>query len=893
VYRFYTSEILLQCCKKISFRYFRGIFQNQLLVVKNKPAGNPHAFSAADRSGADDTIASMITIAGLRTWTLSASPKDQWNEIDGERAVRGVRDMLLEPQDDPITDEHALKLIDVDYYLTQRELGDWLSYERPMLLYTWLPRTCFATGEDGCFYPNLNKFIFKSGGGGEYEHELWDWDIDNFTIYSSRIRRFIYVYVQVRRLDAGRGIVCLMPAMTFDPIFFAALPETYDVTKTLKRLKTSRVQTPTGDFYLMSSGAGDKTLISLYDTSCSAGYVMSLPHFTNAVSACRMSPSFTASTLQRIMGEDEPSYHLTTMIKAAAKTSIGFIPKPDPVDRPRLYTFAYSDVTDEPRNTGRVYMRPFIDGAFAPTSCRSNDLGCIQHRVLDVAASQTPPPRRFYGYRAEFVRQLVGVARGTLVPFSLEEVLDNATEKQRKKYQHAMSIPKQDRMEAFQKTEAYSEVKDPRNIINQDPLHVLHWSAFIQPAVEYLKNEAQAPWYAFGLTPRGLAERVHQLAATVCYSLLETDFSRYDGTLSYFLREVELLVLHQLFRKVYRHQISQLWSETLNQAGKTRFSVKFFLKSQRRSGSGETSWGNTLINAFVGFCCLRELGHPPKEAYAALGLYGGDDGISDLPRGAMEKTCKLVDLKVKPLYRTHGDPVSFLGRIWPEPATHCGSYIDPIRVLSKLHYVSSADPTIPRELHAWRKGVSLLATDSQTPLLGDIARSLMALGAPSRRTIQWDHRPHKAHLNELANAEMSIDALLERFAHNPVYPPIEYSTVNLTTFYGPIVDLFADLDAFNTWERKFNQWVAFPNFEPPLMYRPPVNAPSGTVDIEGLQVGPPMASAPKIPEAGKTICPTMRLRKCPPGCKGYHPKDACFDHFRGRCKRKRCTFKHY
>ena len=892
-YRFYMADVLQQSGEKIDFRAFRAAFQNQTLLTKSLPAGNPHAYAAADRSGADDTINNLALTTGNSTWSLSASPKDQWNELDGERAVRGVRDMLIRPQNTPITSYHILKLVDVDSYLTEAEFGNWLSYGRPMVLYSWLIRSCFASGKDGFYHPVRDRFRFRSSGGGYYEHQLWDWDVDNFTVYSSRIRRYIYVYVHVRKLDFGRALVCLMPAMTFDPIFFVAVPRTYDTTRRMARLVAREVESTPSSIYIMSTGSGANGVVSFYDPSLSTGKTLSLAHYSNAASAVRLSPSFTASSLQRITGSEEPDYHLTAMIKLTAKLDNALQPRPEPVERPRMYTYAYNDVSDEPRNTGRVFMRPIVDGAFAPTSCKSNDLACIQHRVVGVAPSQKRPPRRFTEYRNEFVRLLVGSARGSLVPFTLEEVLDNATEKQRRKYQEALSSVRRDKMQAFQKTEAYPEIKDPRNIINQDPHHVLHWSCFIQAVVDCMKNELQTSWYAFGLQPEALADRVHQLAAGCCHELLETDFSRFDGTIAYFLRELELLILLSFFPHRYHQQIATLWAATLDQVGKTRFSIKFFLRSQRRSGSGETSWGNSTINAYVAYCSHREVGQTPKEAWSALGLYGGDDGISDLPRGMMEKVCNFLELKVKPAYKAHGEPLSFLGRVWPEPAVHNGSYMDPLRVLHKIHYVSCADPTIPPELHAWRKGVSLLATDAQTPILGDLALTLMALGSNSRRTISWDYRPHKAFLNELTGATRTYDQIIDRFKDSPVYPPIRKQAHNYLVFEKPIVDLVGGLKVYTAWVEKFDQWVRFPNFKPPLLHKVPLPETKSTVDCEQLQLGAKLGKAPTIPKAERQICPLMATRKCPPKCPNWHPHDACRDYFAGKCHRSSCRFKHY
>jgi hypothetical protein len=145
------------------------------------------------------------------------------------------------------------------------------------------------------------------------------------------------------------------------------------------------------------------------------------------------------------------------------------------------------------------------------------------------------------------------------------------------------------------------------------------------------------------------------------------------------------------------------------------------------SGSPATSIKNTINNAFVAYCALRESGMSPGKAWECLGVYGGDDGVDDgrvhdhLPRvaGVMGLTSKTV------LRKREDGLVTFLGRHYINAWVGGGSIADVLRQLPKLTHSTAPANAKPDAVIA-AKAISLLVTDPKTPLLSQWAKKHIA-----------------------------------------------------------------------------------------------------------------------------------------------------------------------
>lgn len=208
--------------------------------------------------------------------------------------------------------------------------------------------------------------------------------------------------------------------------------------------------------------------------------------------------------------------------------------------------------------------------------------------------------------------------------------------------------------------------------------------------------------------------------------LISTDFSKFDGTISHWLRtEVEQRCYLEAFNGDAKLR-NLLIAETKAKA-RTRFGVTYEPKSSRLSGSPLTTDGNTLINAFVAYAAWR-LAYPKsthEHSFNKIGPKAGDDSIESVNiRQTLLTVCEALGLKVKiDVIRPH-QPVPYLGRYWVDPWTTEYSMQDLARTLPKLSV--SANRQHDKFVSLQNKICGYYITDSKTPLLGDICRCVAA-----------------------------------------------------------------------------------------------------------------------------------------------------------------------
>jgi hypothetical protein len=280
---------------------------------------------------------------------------------------------------------------------------------------------------------------------------------------------------------------------------------------------------------------------------------------------------------------------------------------------------------------------------------------------------------------------------------------------------------------SFQKGEAYGKITDPRNISNVSTNHKLTYSSYTYVLADHLKK---MPWYAFGLNPRKLGHRMNQVCRGA-RSVLPSDFSRFDGSLSKPLRDFERSILARFFNPVHHDEVLQMHERQVKCRGYTKFGVGYDIGYSRLSGSPDTALFNSLINALIAYTAYRVMGKEPQAAYDSLGLYGGDDGLSpDMSVDAYSYVCKKYGLKFTGEPVEHG-PVTFLGRTYHCPWADCSSTIDMPRCLSKLHFTVSNEQDVA--VIMYRKALSLQFTDPHTPLLGSWARNVIRVSGQTIR----------------------------------------------------------------------------------------------------------------------------------------------------------------
>jgi hypothetical protein len=122
----------------------------------------------------------------------------------------------------------------------------------------------------------------------------------------------------------------------------------------------------------------------------------------------------------------------------------------------------------------------------------------------------------------------------------------------------------------------------------------------------------------------------------------------------------------------------------------------------------------------------------PEVAYAKLGIYGGDDGLSaNLTKFASEQASLSVGQKLdlERIYRSDQFGVKFLARhygpdVWFGSAD---SMCDIRRQLAKFHLTVHLPSNITREEKLKDKAFAFSLTDTNTPVLGDFVKKALEL----------------------------------------------------------------------------------------------------------------------------------------------------------------------
>lgn len=355
---------------------------------------------------------------------------------------------------------------------------------------------------------------------------------------------------------------------------------------------------------------------------------------------------------------------------------------------------------------------------FVPMKSAGNLQVAVAERIKKGVENsiKQPVPEVISNFLIEFVDILSDVL-GKLVPFPLSEI--------RSKLRLAKQVKEFDEIEdweltpemklsiaVFEKAESYDDVKIPRPIVPFQSNFKFMYSRYTLALAEAV---SVLPWYAFHRSPLSVAQRlaaIGESSARDGIDLLETDFSRFDGSISN-LRPYESILLQKLFPDDSR-ELLILWNLQFGAKYAGKFS--YVTEGERCSGSPETSVLNTIDNAMFNYAAFRNSGSSKTEAWNSLGLYGGDDGVTPTNKpDEWPKLAVLLGMNIKPKIVRKGQMVSFLGRmfggVWSGSPNSCCDLQRTVRNLCYSHD-RITDPGVKLQ----QKIGSLCITDSKTPM---------------------------------------------------------------------------------------------------------------------------------------------------------------------------------
>jgi hypothetical protein len=683
--------------------------------------GHTHGQSAAVRASASAFIDGLATSSGKRAVFLQGSAADVKNGREITRVHYWGKDWNVPARQVEKEDNDLCAMIDVDYHADMPcQLGN---HFRPLVMYTLQPTQAAADrGEYKYTFNSLGEVDYKVSGGGHYVHRLWNWQGDSVAASRSvcgvPVTRSIF-NIERKQLDEDHQLVLVTPLVKFVGLR-AWLSHVGAECHELRRLNPidrgfARLQVNKEDGIFVSTakvgGYLSATVTSGVDEAIA--------------SAALTTSKLTHATVKSKMGKDSCSgseilleYHL-----GGARV----LERVDALSGVRSFQWVKTYQDFEPEKPSMVaFMLPLYDGAFVPDNCQNNDERMVEQRVNKFRLAKIQPltpfvVRAMREFGAMF-RENVG---GDLRPYDYEVVYERQSKpSQRKILEDAEHGTPNDRTSVFQKGEAYGKVTDPRAISQINGSDKRDYSAFVYSLADRMKA---LPWYAFGRPPRELADRVAELCESAVSHVDNTDFERMDGRVNANARELERIVFLMLFHHDHHLELLQLMKSQTGLRACTKHGVQYNTAYARASGSPETSASNSILNAFIAYLGFRMTIRGGRhmtmsEAWSALGVYGGDDGLTpDQDSKAAEKAARIMGQVMTVERVKRGDMgVSFLARrygpdVWWGDSNSC---CDIKRQLAKFHVTTRLSSRITPEIKLREKAFAFSLTDSQTPVIG-------------------------------------------------------------------------------------------------------------------------------------------------------------------------------
>jgi len=719
------------CCivHIVSNRGLRGKWQAEAELEAYKPrAGHAHGLSASARTAASRTIDNFAHLAGLDVYTVSMSSREG-EHATGSHGHYMAKDVAHAARHDPVQGNQLIKQVDVDYYVDQQR---WLSHCRPVCAFTMAPTSVVYHGAEYSYALTPTGIEMQVSGGGTYAHQLWDYSADTIV---TRVRSWkpwrwfesVVSSVDCRQVDEHHMLVLLVP---FARIRFGGW---WIEGERLRRQAFGDSKVVQNRFV-----RGGVDTISLGLTGTAASVDLAPAQYEAVRIRYQSSKKPMISDVERYLREFKTVDHviggpvLYEILQHSAKPIKHVNYPANGVFQTRRYQAVQlardgGVVSEDGREIGRAIAPSLVTHPdVVPNRSYNNDLASITGRVRAVHNGKVPEGL-YTAYAREFVHFVVPLAgRGRPLPFETVVALQDRPAQRARSDQKLAWLSTSPCVQAscMIKGESYPVPSDPRNITTVGVQHTVQLSCYTYAFKIDCLQAVKA--YAPCLSPGEVAQRLVGLCASYD-TVTETDFSRYDGTISRWLRTfVEGACYLRWVGPECRKELEELLNAELGCRARTSEGIPYDPKGSRLSGSPLTTDGNTLINMFVSYAAARSAGSRPEQAWALLGLYAGDDGVTPLHATALDRAASDLGLRLKSVQRSKGI-VTFLGRVFGnlwngDP----GSVQDPMRTWRKLHLsFASADYSVAECAVARAKGYESL--DPGVPVVAEWARVIHAV----------------------------------------------------------------------------------------------------------------------------------------------------------------------
>jgi hypothetical protein len=855
------------------------------------------------------------------------SASDQRKGMAGSRTAVWTKDLIADERPFEPKSGDALLLIDVDMYLDMPKFL--ATHFMPTLIYTFLPTHVARNGDvdpgspprripegqkdddpksriekEYTFTFNAaNEVVYHVAGGGQYQHKVWNYSYDNIAVYTTCLgitTSFAVFQVDRRRLSSDREVIALMPVVKhgiltawFHRYFFG-----YQVLKRLEVVtyvvstRVSRVMRAMGltfclEAYTRLHVQHDK----LYACTGRPDSYAASKVTADIDDAIRDTEQISASTLSASSVKPYNDGNIVTspVLCAFHRSMAPFKP---PIVQPakdsmNVYQFFPKSFNPEAKPIVKPFMTPVMAEAFVPTDAVENDIDGVIERIEKVRPPLLPQTDKFLSMVEEFATHLIPEPH-QLHPVDQDYVYEmQCRPTQRRLLDERVIDPVCQRIiQSFVKKETYGGLKPTRLISTINASDKCDYSMFIYRfASEVMKKQ---PWYAFGKSPAEVAQRVADLCTHAKTHVVPTDLSKFDGHCSNLVRVLERTVLLRAFSQEHSNQLIDLHESQFGLTCFLRSGVSYDQAFARASGSPETAAFNSVVNAFIAYMALRESGLTRDEAWQALGVYGGDDGLTpDVAAGCYIKAADIIGQKltISEIPRD-GEGVSFLARMYSPVVWHgsTNSTCDLPRQLSKFHLTAQVPTLADEKFNAEKlkqKVIAFSFTDANTPVIRDIIQTYL----------RFDPIQCVDFFN-CTEDEARIRPWQSLFALDTQYP-----NENDADWMEHYLDTAVEGHRYDDWKQALAAMTSIDDIltKMPLLRTPPELVCNKPVIVNGEVLAPVQGA---IQDLGEDV-PDMEKAEghgskkkhsdIKPDVKALAP---CRDFNNGQCQRKKCIFRH-
>lgn len=776
-----------------------------------KPKVGYHAQNRAYRDAACTFATSLAgrLQGGPDYFPISESAIEQQGGVNGTRAYYQYQDLDLRPNFTKHPKGQLIVCTDVDYFLDLPRLLS--AVATCYLFYTFSPTTAgeSSEGEQAFRFLEDGSVEVSMEDGNVFNHKLWDYNHSELRAVTRTfgIPTSSAVYKVLRkRVGPHRALVFLIPTAKFgcigsmllntltgytlvrvNPIVTRDVPEG-------KPNSSGVVPTQAMKFARMRIQDDEKVVIS----TARAGQYRSVTILAevdeDVGNVARLSATpLTMPCVKSHINDPNICKGACAILALYHRCPTPYTPVLvfDVRSNVRAYQCTLKDYDPNLRLPMDSFMSPILDGGFVPTKCLANEDVAIAERVTKTA-NRTDLPAAYEKYVREWIN--LSFKPNEMAPITLLEV----RERQHKRAQ-LVAIDNYEMdgdnvantVTGFNKTEAYGNIKPPRRIGSFKTKFKVEYGQFMYPFTDALK--ASMHWYPFGKTPAEIEQMVVEKCDNADYVDL-SDFSKFDGTISQGCRDIEEMIMLHCFKKEFHIEMLDMMHSQYNTFGYSEFSERIYHELGRISGSQETGGFNSCITCIVAYITYRytvnkrtKALYTPDEAYAKLGCYGGDDGLSpDIDSAALVRVATSMGLRLASDVILRGAPgVQFLSRnfgpaVWFGDPNNC---CDIARQVSKFHICQFYSQDYTNEHKLLAKARSFYDSDANTPIIGPLVTKAVNLGknivlAAELDMTQYLEKGFDTHFSNIEADWMQLYAedSIPDFAHDRYLYAIEQCT---------------------------------------------------------------------------------------------------------------------